>query len=99
MFFNETIYKIIINSFFIIIKADLPYNGQFSFQDPATPSAVGIIELHHTVMFFLVGVVFFVFQILVYELYYFCYLVEGSLSLRYFSQRMGFVACTYLEII
>ena len=56
-FFKQCFYYsaagIIIIFFFFIKKAfnDIPRNGQFYFQDPASSAMVGIIDLHHDVMF------------------------------------------------
>ena len=36
-----------------ITNADIPKKWQVSFQDPATVSMIGIIDIHHTIMFWL----------------------------------------------
>lgn len=43
---------------------DAPIDGQYSFQDPASPMMEGIINLHHHIMLFLVFIIIFVFWIL-----------------------------------
>lgn len=56
----------LINIFFLtkiqsyFVNEDIPYNWQFGFQDPATNLMEGIIDLHHDIMFFLIGVVILV---------------------------------------
>lgn len=44
---------------------DFPQPFQLGFQDPATPIAEGIVDLHHDIMFFLCIICIFVFYILV----------------------------------
>lgn len=83
--------------FFISVFADIPQPGQTLFQDPATPSMIGIIDLHHEIMFYLVYVLFFVFQIMAYEIYYFSIALEESQTLKLFIERCRFAACPYLE--
>lgn len=43
---------------------DTPVSGQLGFQDPASPIAEGLIDLHHYIFFFLIIVVVFVFWML-----------------------------------
>jgi hypothetical protein len=51
---------VIKNNFF-----NLPEAWQCSFQDPASPSMEGIIDLHHNIMFVLIVVVIFILWMLV----------------------------------
>lgn len=46
-------------------KKDIPYPWQCGFQDPASPAMAAIIDLHHTIMFYVVMVVFFVLFVLI----------------------------------
>lgn len=41
-------------------KLDAPEPWQLTFQDPASPSMEGIIDLHHEIMFYLVLIITFV---------------------------------------
>lgn len=50
---------------FNLINLDAPLPWQLHFQDPATPVAQSIIQLHDYIMFYLVGVVVLVFWLLV----------------------------------
>jgi heme/copper-type cytochrome/quinol oxidase subunit 2 len=43
---------------------DAPLNYQLGFQDPATPSMEGIIDLHHEIMFYLIIIVLFILWML-----------------------------------
>lgn len=43
---------------------DAPYPWQIGFQDPASPGFSGIIDLHNSVFFYLVLIIFSVFWIL-----------------------------------
>jgi len=43
---------------------DLPYNGQFFFQDPASPYMQRMIDLHENIMFYLFLIIIFVFYVL-----------------------------------
>jgi len=51
--------NIIINFFFLNVIAETK-PGQLYFQDPATPLAEGIIDIHNHVFFFLIIVFIFV---------------------------------------
>jgi cytochrome c oxidase subunit 2 len=48
----------------VYARMDAPEPWQMSFQDPATPIAMGIMDLHHDLMFFVVFVAVFVTWIL-----------------------------------
>lgn len=48
------------NIFNFFVYLDSAVDGQFGFQDPATPIMEGIIDLHHHIFFFLVVILFFV---------------------------------------
>jgi cytochrome c oxidase subunit 2 len=50
---------------------DAPTPWQIGFQDPATPSAQGIQDLHHDICFFMVVVLTFVMWMLVRTIYHF----------------------------
>ena len=50
--------------FFNNILLDAPLPNQLGFQDPATPIMEGLIDLHHSIMFYLVVVFFFVLWIM-----------------------------------
>ena len=78
---------------------DIPRNGQISFQDPATSAMTGIIDLHHEITFWLAYVLFFVFQMLIFEIYYFSIAIEKNLSIRFLSDRFYFASCSLLEWI
>ena len=43
---------------------DVPFEWQFSFQDPATHIMEGIIDLHHDVFFYLIFILAFIFEFL-----------------------------------
>jgi heme/copper-type cytochrome/quinol oxidase subunit 2 len=50
----------------ILTKSLLDYAipSQLGFQDPASPLMLGLINLHHYIMFFLIIILFFVFTML-----------------------------------
>ena len=48
----------------VVSFADAPEAWQLGFQDPATPIAEGIVDLHNDIMFFLCVVCIFVLYIL-----------------------------------
>ena len=39
---------------------DAPHPYQITFQDPATPSMEGIVDLHHEIMFYVIVIIAFV---------------------------------------
>jgi len=43
------------------LSCDVPYPWQIGFQDGATPTFEGIVELHDTIFFYLVVISFLVF--------------------------------------
>jgi cytochrome c oxidase subunit 2 len=47
------------------VAKDAPLPWQLSFQDPATPSMEGVIDLHHEIMFYIVVIIIFVLWMLV----------------------------------
>ena len=53
------------------IYADAPINWQVDFQDPATPVAESIVDLHHRIMFYLILIAVFVGWMLSRTLYHF----------------------------
>lgn len=53
------------------VNADAPQRWQLSFQDPATPIAQGIQDLHHDIFFFLIAIVVFVTWMLLRTLWHF----------------------------
>ena len=50
---------------------DIPYRWQYRFQDPATPSAEGMLNFHNYIMFFLILIFFVVLWMLFASLYLF----------------------------
>jgi len=56
---------------FTPVLCDAATPWQFGFQDPATPVMQGIINLHHDIMFFVVGILAFVTWMLVRTLWLF----------------------------
>ena len=52
-------------------KADAPLPWQMSFQQPATPTMEGIIDLHHNIMFFMIYIVIFISYILIRAIFLF----------------------------
>lgn len=102
--FYKTVYYtiiVVIFTFYFIKKTfnDVPRNGQFFFQDPASFAMIGIIDLHHDVMFWVFYIVFFVLQILFFEIFFFAIAVEESLSIRVLEDRLFFTFCSDLETI
>jgi cytochrome c oxidase subunit 2 len=57
--------------FFPVAFMDAPEPWQVMFQDPASPVALGIQDLHHDIFFFLVGVLVFVMWMLFRTLWHF----------------------------
>jgi cytochrome c oxidase subunit 2 len=55
----------------VFTRMDAPEPWQMGFQDPATPIALGIMDLHHDLMFLIVAVAVFVTWILVRTLLHF----------------------------
>jgi len=53
-----------ITNFSINATCDSIHPWQLGFQDPATPIAMGIVDLHHDVMFLLVMILVFVLYLL-----------------------------------
>jgi hypothetical protein len=45
---------------FCFFLADVAFDNQLGFQDPASPIVEGIIDLHHDIFFFLVLIIIFV---------------------------------------
>jgi cytochrome c oxidase subunit 2 len=68
--YRQNVFVTFISIFYFIFPTkianmDAASNWQIGFQDPATPYMEGIINFHHNIMFFLVGVVIFVSWLLV----------------------------------
>lgn len=57
----------------VFALADAPEAWQIGFQDPATPIAQGIIDLHHDIMFFALAILVFVLWMIGRALYHFHY--------------------------
>jgi heme/copper-type cytochrome/quinol oxidase subunit 2 len=51
-------------TYVVYFKKDAPLPWQMNFQQPATPTMEGIIDLHHNIMFFMIFIVIFVSFIL-----------------------------------
>jgi cytochrome c oxidase subunit 2 len=79
--FEDPLVDHIVDAHFVERPFDFARSGQFGFQDPATPSMEGIIDLHHDLMFFLVIIVIFVLWFLVSSVYHF-YIYNISTSVR-----------------
>lgn len=52
------------NALFAVINADTAYPWMLGFQDGSTPTQEGIVELHNTIMFFIIILFVLVFWIL-----------------------------------
>jgi hypothetical protein len=79
-----------------IINADIPKKWQVSFQDPATVSMIGIIDIHHTIVFWLVYIFIVVFFLIAIE-------IDSSNNNYFFSItsqniRYSLKECSWLEI-
>ena len=85
--------------FYSCAFADAPRSGQIGFQDPATPAMVGIVDLHHEIMFWVVSIVIFVLVILIIEIYWFSLKSKKSFSIRFFKARYRFTTCPTLETV
>jgi len=57
--------------FLSLHNMDAPERWQIGFQDPATPIAMGIQDLHHDIFFFIIAIVLFVFWMLIRTLWHF----------------------------
>jgi len=55
----------------VTLRMDAPEPWQMGFQDPATPIAQGLVDLHHDLMFFLLFVLGFVTWMMARTLYHF----------------------------
>jgi hypothetical protein len=78
-YIKKNIYKIKEKSMYYFLEA-APF--QISFQDPATPIADRIIEIHHHVFFFLLIVFIFVSYKIYIILEDFCYSIPQQLNLK-----------------
>lgn len=80
------------------VFADIPKNWQISFQDPSTVSMIGIIDIHHTIMFWLVYIFIIVFLLLAIELSTIS--VNNGLIFSIEKQKIRFTLkeCSALEI-
>ena len=79
-----------------ITNADIPKKWQVSFQDPATVSMIGIIDIPHTIMFWLVYIFIVVFFLIAIE-------IDSSNNNYFFSItsqniRYSLKECSWLEI-
>jgi cytochrome c oxidase subunit 2 len=101
--FNYFIIAFIVVAFMIYraptVYSDIPRDNQVLFQDPATWAMSGIIDLHHEIMFWVTFIVFFVFQFLIIEIYFFSISVEKTKSIRFMFERFEFKACPILESV
>jgi len=59
------------NFFFSVSYMDAPESWQIGFQDPASPVALGIQDLHHDIFFFIVAIIIFVVWMLARTLWHF----------------------------
>jgi cytochrome c oxidase subunit 1 len=55
----------------LLLHSDVPVAGQWFFQDPATVAMLGIVDLHHEIMFWLVTVIILVMGLMASEFYFF----------------------------
>lgn len=80
------------------VFADIPKNWQISFQDPSTVSMIGIIDIHHAIMFWLVYIFIVVFLLLAIELS--TIYVNSNLIFSIEKQKVRFALkeCSALEI-
>jgi hypothetical protein len=101
-------YSTFIKNYILIYKitnADIPKKWQISFQDSATVSMVGIIDIHHTIMFWLVYIFFYVIKSLwCFEKTFINFLINILISiykifffLKLFLQYTGFLF--YVSIV
>jgi hypothetical protein len=101
-------YSTFIKNYILIYKitnADISKKWQISFQDSATVSMVGIIDIHHTIMFWLVYIFFYVIKSLwCFEKTFINFLINILISiykifffLKLFLQYMGFLF--YVSIV
>ncbi len=78
-------YSTFIKNYILIYKitnADIPKKWQISFQDSATVSMVGIIDIHHTIMFWLVYIFFYsIWSLLCFE--------KIIINLKFFSSFLN----------
>lgn len=72
---------------FFFSKCDYALPWQLGFQDPATPIAEGIVDLHHDIMFFLTVICIFV-----------CYILVRTVVL-FHSSKNNFVKLTHGKVI
>ncbi len=93
--------NIIKNIFIKSAYADIPKNWQISFQDPATVSMIGIIDIHHTIMFWLVYIFIIVIFFLAIELNnntLFSKKKNSYFSIKRQNIRFNVKECSWLEI-
>ncbi len=101
-------YSTFIKNYILIYKitnADISKKWQISFQDSATVSMVGIIDIHHTIMFWLVYIFFYVIKSLwCFEKTFINFLINILISiykifffLKLFLQYTGFLF--YVSIV
>jgi heme/copper-type cytochrome/quinol oxidase subunit 2 len=55
----------------VLKSLDAPLPWQMNFQQPATPTMEGIVDLHHNIMFFMIFIVIFISYILIRAVYLF----------------------------
>lgn len=104
--FNNTISILIIIASYITFStvhstevfADIPKNWQMSFQDPSTVSMIGIIDIHHTIMFWLVYIFIIVFLFLAIELSTIWIKSDSIFSIKKQKIRFTLKECSVLEI-
>ena len=90
--------KNVINVFITkAIYADIPRNWQMSFQDPATVSMIGIIDIHHTIMFWLVYIFVVVFLFMAIEINS-NIKIDSFFSIKKQNIRFNVKECSWLEI-
>lgn len=80
-----------------IINADIPKKWQISFQDPATVSMIGIIDIHHTIMFWLVYIFIVVFFLIAIQLNS-SHKDDSFFSISSQQIRYSLKECSWLEI-
>ena len=81
-FFNNFLNSLLTissNAIFAAMNADTAYPWMLGFQDGSTPTQEGIVELHNTVMFFIIIVFVLVFWVL------------GSVIWTFNSKKVGIV--------
>lgn len=85
---------------FNFLETNLPVNWQFFFNAPATSIALGIIDVHNQICFYLIIITILVFWLFFYSLYFSYFLKDSKIrQILILNDSVHYEHCTLLELL